>query len=223
MKNIILTGASSGLGKAIGKLCYEKEINVIALCRNKPDYTCEFIETDLNDETSIIHACNIIKEQHHVFDAFVNCAGMISLEPLNNLTFKEMEEVYRVNSIAPFFIISKLLPLIIENDADILNVASIMGTLFDVERDSLTYSGSKWAFRGSSFNLENELRDTPCRVITFNPGGMDTDLFKRWDENLSDFANGWMDPNDIADIIVYILNLPKQIEVTEITITRKNI
>ena len=38
MKNIILTGASSGLGKAIGELCCQKGIHVIALCRNKPNY-----------------------------------------------------------------------------------------------------------------------------------------------------------------------------------------
>lgn len=222
MKTIILTGASSGLGESIGKLCCERGIKVIAICRNKPDYNCEFIATDLQVEASIINACNIIQEKYNVFDAFINCAGIISLESVNKLTFKEMEDVYRINSVAPYFMISKLLPLITQNKADILNVASIMGTLFDVGKDSLTYSASKWASRGASFNLENELRDTPCRVITFNPGGMNTELFKRYDENL-DFAKDWMNPNDIADIIMYILNLPKQIEVTEITITRKNI
>lgn len=222
MKTIILTGASSGLGKSIGELCCQKGINIIAICRNKPNYNCEFIETDLKIEASIINTCNIIKEKYGKFDAFINCAGIISLEPINKLTFKEMEDVYRVNSIAPSFMISKLLPLIIENGADILNVASIMGTLFDIEKDSLTYSSSKWAFRGASFNLESELRDTPCRIITFNPGGMNTELFKRYNKDL-DFAKNWMNPKDIADIIMYILNLPKQIEVTEITITRKEI
>lgn len=222
MKTIILTGASSGLGASIGKLCVKKGIKVVAICRNKPKYDCEFIETDLRLESSIDNTCKIIKEKYNKFDAIINCAGIISLEPLNNLTFKEMEEVYKVNSIAPMFMISKLLPLIIENGADILNVASIMGTLFDIEKDSTTYSGSKWAFRGASFNLESELRDTPCRIITFNPGGMNTELFERYDASL-DFAKGWMNPDDIADIVLYTLNLPKQIEITEITITRKNI
>lgn len=223
MKNIILTGASSGLGNAIGELCSQKGINVIALCRRKPDYNCEFIETDLREESSIINACNIIKEKYNKFEALINCAGIISMESTDKLTFKEMEDVYRVNSIAPTFIISNLLSLIIENGADILNVASIMGTFFDIEKNSVTYSASKWALRGASFNLENELRDTPCRIITFNPGGMNTNLFKSYNENIEDFAKGWMNPKDIADIVLYTLNLPKQIEITEITITRKNI
>lgn len=223
MKNIILTGASSGLGKAIGELCCINGINVIALCRTQPNYNCQFIKTDLREEASIINACNIIKEKYNDFDALINCAGTISMESIDKLTFKEMEEVYRVNSIAPTFIISNLLSLIIENGADILNVASIMGTLFDIEKNSITYSASKWAFRGASFNLENELRDTPCRIITFNPGGMNTNLFKSYDENIEDFAKDWMNPKDIADIVLYTLNLPKQIEITEITITRKNI
>lgn len=223
MKNIILTGASSGLGKAIGELCLKRNINVVALCRKKPDYACDYIYTDLTDEESILNACNVIKEQYNEFDALINCAGTISLQSIDKLTFKEMEDVYRVNSIAPTFIISNLLPLIIENKADILNVASIMGTMYDIERNSITYSASKWAFRGASINLENELRDTPCRIITVNPGGMNTNLFKSYDENIDDFAKDWMKPEDIADVILYTLSLPKQVEITEITITRKNI
>ena len=47
MKNVILTGASDGLGKSFAKLCIKNNINVIALCRTKPEYECDFIETDL--------------------------------------------------------------------------------------------------------------------------------------------------------------------------------
>lgn len=223
MKTIILTGASSGLGAAIGKLCVKNGINVIAVCRTKPDYECDFIKTDLRYEESVLESCDIIKREYKEFDALINCAGIISIKNLDNLNYKEIEKVYRINSIAPVVIISNLLPLIKANGADILNVASIMGTLFDVESDSLTYSASKWAMRGASFNLEKELYNTPCRVITFNPGGMNTQLFRNCDESLRNITKGWMDPNDIADIVLYILNLPKQIEITEITITRKNI
>ena len=51
MRNIILTGASDGLGKEFAKRCLkDKDINIIALCRTKPDYQCDFIKTDLTDD-----------------------------------------------------------------------------------------------------------------------------------------------------------------------------
>ena len=64
MKNIVLTGASDGLGKEFGKLCLKENINVIALCRTKPDYDCDFISTDLTSESSIKEACDTIKEKY---------------------------------------------------------------------------------------------------------------------------------------------------------------
>lgn len=72
------------------------------------------------NEDSIRNACEIIKEKDSSFDAIVNCAGTMSLQNLDALSFQEMEDVYKVNSISPIFIISLLLPLIKENKADIM-------------------------------------------------------------------------------------------------------
>lgn len=222
MKTIILTGASDGLGKSFAKLCIKNKVNVVALCRSKPDYVCDFIKTDLRSEDSIRNACEIIKEKYSSFDAVVNCAGTMSLQKLNALSFQEMEDVYKVNSISPVFIISLLLPLIKRNKADIMNVTSIMGTMYDIEQDSVTYTSSKWALRGASINVQAELKDLPCRVITFNPGGMKTNIFTKYNEDLKDLAKDWMNTDEIADVMLYILKLPKQIEISEITISRKN-
>lgn len=221
MKNVILTGASDGLGKAFGQLCVKNGIKVVAICRRKPSYECDFIQTDLTDEKAMVDACNLIKDKYNKFDAFINCAGAMSFGNTKDIPLYEAKNVFMVNSIAPIFLISQLHDLILENKADILNVVSIMGTLFDVELNSVVYSSTKWALRGASFNLESEFKDTPCRVITFNPGGMNTNLFKKYDGNLADMANDWMNPKDIADIMLYTLNLPKQVEITEITIGRK--
>lgn len=221
MKSIILTGANDGLGKAFGKLCVKEGIKVIALCRRKPDYDCIFIKTDLSNEASMVNTCELIKEKYNQFDAFINCAGTMSLGETNEISLKETENVFMINSIAPIFLISQLHDLIIKNSADILNVVSIMATLFDIEPNSVVYTSSKWALRGASLNLESEFKNTPCRVITFNPGGMNTNLFKKYNESLSDMATEWMSTTDIADVMLYTLKLPKQVEITEITINRK--
>lgn len=221
MKRVILTGANDGLGYAFGKLCRENNIEVIALGRRKPEYDCEFIKVDLRYEEELDKAIEEVKDKYEEFDAFINCAGAMSLGATQDIKMEEAKGVFMVNSIAPIYLVAKLKDLIIKNKADILNVVSIMATLFDIEENSVLYTASKWGLRGASFNLEAEFSKSPCRVITFNPGGMHTNLFKKYDKSLEGMGSDWMDPKDIADIMLYTLNLPKQVEINEITITRK--
>ena len=78
MKNIILTGASDGLGKEFALKCLkDEETNIVAICRTKPNYKCDFIKTDLTDEKSIESTCNKIKEKYNKINALINCAGVI--------------------------------------------------------------------------------------------------------------------------------------------------
>ena len=113
------------------------------------------------------------------------------------------------------------MPEIKKNKADVINVVSIMATMFDIEQGSLSYTSSKWALRGASLNLQNELKNSPCRVMTLNIGGMKTNLFKKYNKNLSEITKDWMNPKEIAEILLYFFKLPKQIEVSEIVISRK--
>lgn len=222
MKNIILTGASDGLGKAFGKICMENNINIIALCRTKPDYKCDFIETDLTDENSITEACNIIKEKHNKFDAVINCAGVPGVQKLEEITYSCLEDLMKINSIAPMFLVAQLMSLIKENEADIINVGSTVGTKQGY-LDQLAYTTSKWGIRGTSYNLQLELKKYNCRVIQFNVGGMNTRMHEKYNGNKIENPDEWMNPSDIGDLMLYILNLPKKIEISEITINRKSL
>jgi len=220
MKNIILTGASDGLGKEFGKLCVENNINIIAICRTKPNYKCDFIETDLSDENSIKNACNTIKEKYNNFDVLINCAGVPGIQKLEELTYECLENLIKINTIAPCFIAASLMKLIKRNEADIINVGSTVG-LKQGYKDQLAYTTSKWAIRGSSYNLQLELKNYNCRVIQFNVGGMNTKMHEKYNGTKIENPNEWMNPKDIAKFMLNILNLPKNIEVSEITINRK--
>ncbi len=211
MKRVLLTGANDGLGRAFGELCVKSGVEVLG-----------WLDLPSNrNEEEIERAVEEVKETYSEFDAFINCAGTMSIGSIENITLKEAKDVFMINSIAPIYMTSKLKDVIINNKADILNVVSIMATLFDIELDSILYTSSKWGFKGASYNLEAEFSKTPCRVITLNPGGMNTSLFRKYDKKLEGMADEWMNPSDIADIMFYTLNLPKQVEVSEITISRK--
>lgn len=71
--------------------------------------------------------------------------------------------------------------------------------------------------------MQLELKKCNCRVIQFNVGGMNTRIVAKVTGEEIKNSDEWMDPADIGKLILYILTLPKKIEVSEITINRKNI
>lgn len=220
MKNIILTGASDGLGREFAKLCLDNGFNIIALCRTKPDYKCDFIPMDLTNEESMINACNTIKEKYNKFDALINCAGVPGIQKLDEITYSCLDNLMKINSIAPMFLASQLIQLIKDNEADIINVGSTIGLKQGYE-NQLAYTTSKWALRGTSYNLQLELKKYNCRVIQLNVGGMNTRMHEKYTGKKIENPDEWMNPKDIASIMLYTLTLPKKIEVSDITINRK--
>ena len=221
MKNVVLTGASDGLGKEFAKKCLEnKDTNIIALCRTKPTYDCDFIQTDLTDEKSMEKACNFIKEKYKKIDALINCAGVPGVQKLEEVTYNVLDDLMKINVLAPIFITTQLISLLKKSEADILNVGSTIGTKAGYP-DQIAYTTSKWAMRGTSYNLQLELKKYNCRVIQFNVGGMNTRMHTKWTGKEIEHPEEWMNPSDIANLMLYILNLPKMIEVSEITINRK--
>jgi len=218
MKKIIMTGANDGLGREFAKLCIAENIEIVSLSRRKPDFPCAHIPTDLSDDSSITAAVRLIEEKYADFDALVNCAGVISIQDSEDITYNGLENLMKVNIMAPIFLISGLLKLIKTNEADILTIGSTAGTKGNPKE--LAYGSSKWALRGMSQSLQSALSKTKCRVMQFNPGGMNTKFFDKFSEGLVD-ASGFMNPADIAQIMLYALKLPKTVEISEITINRK--
>lgn len=206
--------------KNFGGVCKHNNINVIALCRTKPEYECNFIKTDLSDEKSILKSCNLIKEKYNKFDALINCAGVPGVQKLEEITYECLDNLMKINSIAPMFLTAQLIDLIKQNEADIINVGSTVGTKQGYN-DQLAYTTSKWAIRGTSYNLQLELKNYNCRVIQFNVGGMNTKMHEKYNGNKITNPDEWMSPRDISELMLYILNLPKKIEISEITINRK--
>ncbi len=88
--------------------------------------------------------------------------------------------------------------------------------------DQAVYGASKWAVRGFTKNLQEEFKGKPNRVISFCPGGFKTKLFEKA-TGIDNTENGgeWMKPEDLALLLKQILDLPKNMEVSEIVINRK--
>ncbi|HPT30087.1 MAG TPA: SDR family oxidoreductase [bacterium] len=221
MKKIIILGGSDGLGKAIANLCLKEKIEVVNISRTACDLSGVVnIACDLSIEQDINNAANAIKEEHNDFDAIINCAAIVAMEKIDEITYSKFERAFKVNTIAPLYFVSLLFNNIVKNEADILNI----GTTADLKagfNDQLAYTSTKYGLRGGSYNIGLELAKTKSRMIYVHCGGMNTKMHEKdYGKRIED-ATEWMDPKDVAGIVLYLLRLPKQIEITDITINRK--
>lgn len=214
----LLTGASEGLGAALGTLCTQKGIEVVAISRKKPSYPCHHLKTDLTSQTEIDAAADDIRENFATFDALINCAGILSVQKPEDISYEEAERLLSINLLAPIYLTARLLPLIKQNGADILNVGSTVGT--KAYADQAAYGASKWGLRGFSLNLQVELQKTSCRTIQFNPGGFKSGIFEKATGQNVDLSK-FMEPADLAQLMLTLLHLPKNMEVSEITVNRR--
>ena len=218
MKRVIVTGASDGLGFEISKQLIAKGVEVIGISRRKPELELIHISADLTKEAEIEAAVEKIKKDFPKFDALINCAGVLNIQPIEELKLEEIEATFKVNVFAPMKLVSGLIKQIKANGSDIVNVGSSVG--FKAYKNQGAYGASKWALRGFSENARLELSGTKCRVIGFNPGGFKSKLFEKATGKKAELSS-YMDPSYLAELLIKILELPKDMEVSDIIISRK--
>ncbi|MEK7059169.1 MAG: SDR family oxidoreductase [Patescibacteria group bacterium] len=217
---IVITGASDGLGMELAKLYATAGKTVINVSRKTCKYASHNFLHDLREGEGIIAAAKQITDLDEPLEALINCAGVISFQELGSITEDEIKRTMATNVKAPIMMVSSLIDRIKHDGTDIVNVASTIGT--KGYADQAIYGASKWAVRGFSANLQVELKDYPCRVISFCPGGMKTKMFiKATGIDSTDDGGEWMSPSDVAECLKQLLDLPKNMEVSEIIINRK--
>ena len=214
---IVITGASDGLGLELAKLYKEAGKVVVNISRRECEYAEYNIVLNLREGVEIQEAARRLLEIAEPIEALVNCIGTFSTEPFGDITEDEIKRLMSTNVKAPMLLTSELIERIKSDEADVLNVISTAGTKGNSEHP--VYAASKWAERGYTKAFQAELKGTKGRVVSFCPGGMQTGFFEKTGENPTD--DSWMQPKDVAVLMKNILDLPKNMEVSEIIVNRK--
>ncbi|MBW6420970.1 SDR family oxidoreductase [Rhizobium sp. XQZ8] len=181
-KTILITGTSSGLGRATAKLFQEKGWNVIATMRS-PEQETELTQLDntlvtrldVQDAETIRSAVEAGLARFGRIDALVNNAGYGAYGPLEATPFEKIRRQFDVNVLGLLATTQAVLPHFRANrSGTIVNVSSIggrmafpMGTL---------YHGTKFAVEGLSESLQYELAPLGIAVKLVEPGGIKTDF-----------------------------------------------
>ncbi|MCM3088409.1 SDR family oxidoreductase [Bhargavaea ginsengi] len=224
-KTAIVTGASSGIGKAIARRLANEGINVVLAARNTEKLmdVAEAINssgsgkaiavpTDMADKTSVGELVQKAEEVYGSVDVLVNNAGQMLAGTVRSGKTEEWDSMIDVNIKGVLYGANAVLPGMISRGAGhILNIDSVSG--HEVTRTSTVYSATKFAVRAVSMGLEKELARTGVRVTNISPGMVDTPLMgsRSVDRKI-------LDPENIADAIVYALTQPAHVNVNEITI-----
>jgi short-subunit dehydrogenase len=184
-KTILITGASSGLGKETAKLFQSKGWNVIATMR-KPEN--ETVLTTLNnvlvtkldvlDIDSIENAVNEGIRKFGKIDVLVNNAGYGAYGPLESFPREKIIRQFNTNVIGLLDVTKALLPHFRQNkEGVIINISSIGGKMtFPL---GALYHGTKFAVEGISESLSYEVEQFNGKVKIVEPGSIDTDFASR--------------------------------------------
>lgn len=217
---ILVTGASSGIGRALCEELLDRGNHVLGVTR-RPGALPPGVTPLVADLTSrdAIHG---LFEQVGEIDAIVNCAGVAYLSRLADGNPADWEEMWRVNVMAVALCCQFALRHFPSTGGRIVNVASMSG--HRVPPTGGFYSPTKFAVRALTDALRAELRTArlPHQVACVSPGFVDTpllELYFRGREEVLDKTRATMrmlQPLDVAHAILSILEAPPHVEIGDI-------
>jgi NAD(P)-dependent dehydrogenase (short-subunit alcohol dehydrogenase family) len=222
-KTILITGSSSGIGKATAKLFHEKGWNVVATMR-RPESESELnkldrvlvTRLDVIDLESIQAAVKQGIDRFGKIDVLLNNAGFGVFGPLEATTLEKIREQFEKNVLGLLATTKVLLPIFRENRAGmIINVSSVAGKI-TFPLGSL-YHGTKFAIEGISEALSFEMAEIGVKVKIVEPGAVRTNFnfvlmndesipeYQKMFRMLQEFSKSLMkngaDPMEVAQVI----------------------
>ncbi len=221
-KTLLVTGASSGIGKALCESLLERGANVLGVTR-RPAALSENVFPIIADLTQRDQITAIFQDLGKI-DALVNCAGVAYLSRITDGNPADWEEMWQVNVMALSLCCQLSLNHFPKSGGRIINVSSMSG--HRVPPSGGFYAPTKFAVKAITEALRFELKstDSPIQVACVSPGFVDTPLldqyFRGREETLAQTkaAMKMLSPSDVAAAILTILEAPAHVEIGDILI-----
>lgn len=227
MKKIsIVTGGSSGLGKALVSelLKYNNSVCIIGRNQEKIDNILLEMKEDVKsycgdicDEEFVKYVFEDLFKKGYYVDYLYNCAGIGIFGIPNEMNLEKIQKVINSNVIGLMNISYEACRNMTEGGTiiNIMSTAALKGN-----PNETLYCASKWAVRGFTEALKAYYKKTNIHVIGVYPGGMNTPFWNP-ECGMSPDVSKFMDPNEVAKVIVFNVNERKTSYTADITIERK--
>lgn len=225
----VVTGASSGIGKAIAWALAQSGMEVCLVARRQEALDAVACQARVNGTRSHVHCADLTRDedihdlaeslQRHFrhLDVLILCGGAISHGPLEQAPLAELDLMYRSNLRAHYALTQALLPQLRKRHGQIVFINSSAGLRSPAAAGQ--FSATQHALRAIADSLRDEVNADGIRVLSVYPGRTATPrtaaLFEK--EGRPYRAELLMQPEDIASMVVHALSLPRTAEVTDIS------
>ena len=219
-KTILITGASSGIGRATAIECSKLGATCVITGRNEERLNetlsqmvgegHQIITCDLDDSEAI----ETLVESMPILNGLVNNAGFNMVAPVQFIKEEDLKKILQTNTIAPIILLQKLLKRKkISKGSSIVFTSSLAGIGINSPGNNM-YSATKGAISAFVRNAAIDLAPRKIRVNAVCPGMVHTELTshgiyseEQLQENMKKYPLGrWGEPNDVAHAMVYLLS-----------------
>lgn len=237
-KTVLITGASSGIGKACAEIYAQNGANLILTARRenkllavekelKEKYPIQVLSRifDVRDKAATVAFGEELESQNILPDIFINNAGLAKgQEPIYDGNSDDWDVMIDTNIKGFLYMARAVIPLMMKNNCgSIINLGSIAGS--QVYPGGNVYNGTKFAVRALSQAMNIDLVNTDIRVCAIEPGAVETEFsyvrFNGDNERAKNVYKGYkpLTAEDIAEIIYFVTSLPEHINIQSLLVT----
>lgn len=232
MKNVIITGAANGVGKAIANILKDNNLILIDIDKENLKRTAEqtnakYYICDVSENKEIVNTINEIEANYKTIDCLINCAGMwISgdLSKMEQPIYNEMNDLARIkkvidtNVFGTIAMIKSIFPIMKKQGyGQIININSQSGVM--CEPTFPIYNASKTGANAFRKAIQNDLAQNNIKITDICPGLIDTDFYKRANNELPEsIMQTGLKAEDVAKTVKFVFDLPHEITVPSIEV-----
>lgn len=234
-KTALITGATSGIGKATAQLLAKNNYNIILCGRRKnrldelenelSQFTNVYcLEFDVSDKNAVFEKINSIPESFSKIDVLINNAGNAhGLDPIQEGDLEDWENMIDINLKGLLYVSKAIIPkMIAQKSGHIINIGSTAAK--QVYPNGNVYCASKHAVDAINKGMKMDLNPYGIRVGAIHPGLVATEFsevrFKGDTEKAANVYKGFtpLKPEDIADIIHFVISRPYHVNISDLVV-----
>lgn len=219
-KTIMVTGASSGIGRAVAVECSKMGASLLITGRNAERLNQTFDQLDGDRHNQIVADLNktedfeLLLSNAPALDGVVHCAGLTKIIPFSFVNSSVLDEVMNVNFVAPTLISANLIKRKkINKGGSVVFISSVAG-VYCTGLSSSIYAASKGAVNGMIKGMALDLAAKNIRVNSVNPGVIETSIFdsgviskEQLEEEKKRYPlKRYGQPEEVAYAVIYLLS-----------------
>ena len=225
-RTVLVTGASSGIGRAVAQNLLRQGHHVIGVSRDCRKFTRQMdnfspVQLDLKQLTDIPQKIRQVQQLFPEIDAVVFSAGMGQFGSVEEFSYPQIEDLMTLNFTSQVFLTKALLPALKRKaNSDLIYLGS--EAALKGSRKGAVYCASKFALRGFTQALREECGNSHVRVCLINPGMVKTAFFENLTFEPGSHESNIILPEDVAAAVSYVLSSRTQIVIDEINLSPLN-